>query len=303
MKRIVYPATLLACALAANAQVIEEHIEHDVKIGVAGAAAMPASGVVQFISSEFSWEAQAVKGAPFSADSSTETVQALGDGTRITHKNTSAIFRDSEGRTRREQNVESIGPWASGQTHKLIFINDPVSNINYSIDPQERTVRKMTVNRKVTGVPPMAEAGQRTMVVDAGPGPGERMAVGEGQQVFFRTMVDRVGGSDPNPPKTESLGKRTIEGVECEGTRTTVTIPVGTIGNDRPIESVTERWFSPELKMTILSQRSDPRLGQTTTRLTNIRRGEQSRSLFDPPSDYTVKEGNLQFRIERKKQE
>ena len=92
---------------------------------------------------------------------------------------------------------------------------------------------------------------------------------------------------------TESLGKQTIEGVEAEGKRTTVTIPAGAVGNERPIEMVTETWYSPELQTTIMSKRSDPRTGETTFRLTNIRRGEPDASLFQVPSDYTVKEGGF----------
>jgi hypothetical protein len=91
----------------------------------------------------------------------------------------------------------------------------------------------------------------------------------------------------------ESLGKQTIEGVEAEGKRTTTTIPADAIGNERPIEMVSETWYSPELQTTIMSKRSDPRTGETTYRLTNIRRGEPDASLFQVPSDYTVKEGGF----------
>ncbi|MBL8191880.1 MAG: TonB family protein, partial [Acidobacteria bacterium] len=90
---------------------------------------------------------------------------------------------------------------------------------------------------------------------------------------------------------TESLGKQMIEGVEAEGKRTVTTIPVGAIGNERPIEIVSESWYSPELQTTVLSKRNDPTSGETTFRLTNIRRGNPDASLFQVPSDYTIKEG------------
>lgn len=90
---------------------------------------------------------------------------------------------------------------------------------------------------------------------------------------------------------TESLGKQMIEGVEAEGKRTVTTIPVGAIGNERPIEIVSESWYSPELQTTVMSKRSDPTSGETTFRLTNIRRGDPDASLFQVPSDYTIKEG------------
>ena len=91
--------------------------------------------------------------------------------------------------------------------------------------------------------------------------------------------------------KTESLGKQTIEGVEAEGTRNTTTIPAGEIGNERPIEIVFERWYSPELQTVVMTRHADPRVGETVYRLTNISRDEPPRSLFEVPADYSVKEG------------
>ena len=68
----------------------------------------------------------------------------------------------------------------------------------------------------------------------------------------------------------EALGTRTIEGVAAEGTRTTMTIPAGQIGNEQPIVIVSERWYSPELQALVMSRQSDPRYGETTYRLTGI---------------------------------
>ena len=83
----------------------------------------------------------------------------------------------------------------------------------------------------------------------------------------------------------------TIEGVQAEGTRTTTTIPAGQIGNDQPIQIVSERWYSPELKVTVLTTNSDPRMGETTYALKNISRTEPAQSLFTVPPDYSVKDG------------
>jgi TonB family protein len=91
--------------------------------------------------------------------------------------------------------------------------------------------------------------------------------------------------------KAESLGKQNVEGVEAEGTRSTVTIPVGEIGNERPIEIVNERWYSPELETVVMSRHSDPRIGESSYRLTNIDRSEPAKSLFEVPADYTLKSG------------
>jgi hypothetical protein len=73
-------------------------------------------------------------------------------------------------------------------------------------------------------------------------------------------------------------------------------IPAGRIGNDQPLNVVSESWYSAELQMVVLSKRSDPRSGESTFRLTNINRGEPSRTLFDVPSDYKVNEVGLRGR-------
>lgn len=96
--------------------------------------------------------------------------------------------------------------------------------------------------------------------------------------------------------KKEDLGKQMVEGVECEGKRVTTTIPAGSIGNERAIESVRETWYSPELKTTVMSKSTDPRFGESSYRLTGITRTEPEASLFQVPDGYTVKENNFKFR-------
>src|SRR5215471_17331579 len=67
---------------------------------------------VAFIQNEFSFGGPVVKNAPYSAEAVTETIQTLADGNRIVQNSTSKIYRDSAGRTRREQAFKAIGPWA-----------------------------------------------------------------------------------------------------------------------------------------------------------------------------------------------
>jgi len=93
-----------------------------------------------------------------------------------------------------------------------------------------------------------------------------------------------------------------MEGVQVTGVRTTQTIPVGKIGNDRPITIVTEVWTSPELKTIVLSKRNDPRMGEKTFKLTNIQRGEPDPSLFTVPSDFKITEGGAKTVVYRTKQ-
>jgi hypothetical protein len=91
--------------------------------------------------------------------------------------------------------------------------------------------------------------------------------------------------------KTEELGRQTMEGVTVQGRRITTTIPAGEMGNDQPIVIVNETWFSPELQTMVLSKRSDPRSGDTVTRMINISRSEPAHLLFELPADYKISEG------------
>jgi hypothetical protein len=93
------------------------------------------------------------------------------------------------------------------------------------------------------------------------------------------------------PP--EDIGEQVLEGLLVKGTRMTDTIPAGTIGNDRPIEIVTERWYSEDIQATVLERFSDPRVGETTYRLVNVALGDPSPDLFQVPQGYEIKESEM----------
>ena len=90
--------------------------------------------------------------------------------------------------------------------------------------------------------------------------------------------------------KTDMLGLQTIEGISADGRRTIETIPAGEVGNEQPIQIVSEFWYSPDLQVTLLSKHFDPRVGEIVFRLTNISRGAPAPSLFQPPADYQITE-------------
>lgn len=279
-----------------------------------------------FVQSEMNFDGKLVKGAPYSAQAVTETTQTLADGNRIINKSESALYRDSEGRTRREQSLRVIGPFAAtGDPAKTIFINDPVAGVNYSLDSRTMVARKMAPMKfefkvepdsgqgvkvaTATGVSRTA-VGERIevhpeIVVSPGAVVSQRTSTRFEPEVFTATtlppgggtggvVMQWVGGADDRG-KSEPLGKQTIEGVEAEGTRNVTTIPAGKIGNERAIEIVFERWYSPELQTVIMTRHADPRFGETIYRLTNISRDEPSRSLFEVPAGYTVKESPTTF--------
>ena len=96
-----------------------------------------------------------------------------------------------------------------------------------------------------------------------------------------------INGSGPQV-KTEDLGTQTMEGLIVEGRRTTVTTPAGSIGNDRDIVNVSDIWSNKELRLMILQVHSDPRSGETTTKIENLSRTQPDPNLFQPPPDYMI---------------
>jgi hypothetical protein len=308
---------------------------------MAGGGMFMAEGPDRVVSYAFgtaSVDDKVVKNAPYAAEAVTEFVQTLGDGNRISRKTSASVYRDGQGRTRREQSLGAIVPLPGGaDSRPQIFINDPVTHTSYVLDPQARTVQKLEVSRifvskdDPAGRKEKIERPKGDVAGPAGRSAGPPLAsTGVGSPVVRNrtdTFTIAVPGPDmaplppPLPPpgaafgmiaerstadeKAESLGKQTIEGVEAEGTRTVVTIAAGEIGNEQPLQIVTERWYSPDLQTVVLSRHSDPRFGETTYRLTSIVRGEPDRALFEVPSDFkTVDQpvGDVLYRkVERQK--
>lgn len=244
---------------------------------------------------EEAYSAKVVKGAPYSAQAITEMNQTLSDGNQIHRQTTATLYRDSEGRTRREQALGGFGPWSvpANKARQIIRISDPVAGVNYVLDPNQRTAQQM----------PALGGGGGRMFRERGSRPGQPPEPGQGE-MRFRTggpvppggaegpkVIARGSGSpEEGDLKTESLGSQVIEGVQADGTRTTMTIPAGRIGNDKPIQIVTERWYSNQLQAVVLSKRSDPRVGETTYRLTNISQAEPAATLFQVPAGYSVQD-------------
>jgi len=258
------------------------------------------------------------KGAPYAAESVTETVQVLADGNRIVNKQSGKEYRDSEGRMRQDSTIQPAGPWVAGsKTSMMSMIDDPVSGGHITLNHDEKVAHKMMpqpIPDKPIMVSETEENVQREVrkevrietnreVTTSGTAVVAGGTVPHQQHVMTWTRLDN---GEEATPKVESLGKRTIEGVECEGTKEVMTIEAGKIGNERPIEIVTERWQSPELGVDVLRKHSDPRFGETNYRLQAITRGEQPRSLFEVPADYKTEDLGgpaMEFKIQRKAKE
>jgi hypothetical protein len=207
----------------------------------------------RFIGAEMRFGDKLVTGQPFSAETVIEDNRRLYDGTAVSKQVKGAIYRDGSGRTRREQPLENVGGFNvvgdNSKPQMLVFINDFAAKTQYFLDLNNKIARK---DHMGDNKPPRPE------------------------------------NDGPPEAKTESLGTKTIDGISVEGTRTTFEIPAGQLGNAKPIQVVSEKWFSPELQVVVMSRHLDPLAGEHIFKLVNIKRGEPSADLFAVPAEFTL---------------
>ena len=232
-----------------------------------------------------------VAGKPFSATEERHTIQTLGDGTRIENNETNRLFRDDQGRTRVER------------SYGIVTIFDPVAGFTARLDSSDRTANRTNnlsvsatgelrmdlpaVYSSINGAQSEKYQAEAAATVN---GRGGRGGSG-GRGIVFAPhpaqLIARTGPRDNTT--TVNIPAQMVNGVMAQGTRTTQTIPVGQIGNDRPITVVNERWFSNDLQMLVKSTSSDPRFGDTIYQLTNIIQAAPDPWLFQIPADYTIR--------------
>jgi len=260
---------------------------------------------------------QGVKGAPYSAETVVEGTQVLADGNRINTRAMGRVYRDSEGRTRRESDRENAAMYAGGAAavrRTTISIVDPVGGFSYSLDPENKIAWRTAigVGGAIMGKLEARQVEQRKVDVErmaAGtlmPVPAEApRARGAVEQEHVRAVeaggrgvaIARVGPGGGRG-ETGPLEHKTLEGVAVEGRKTTTVIPAGQIGNEQPLTITSEEWRSPELNVLVMTRHTDPRTGESTYRLQNVVRAEPDRSLFMVPADYTVKDTGIRKMLE-----
>ncbi|MEH6458755.1 hypothetical protein [Chitinimonas sp. JJ19] len=236
-----------------------------------------------FAGSEFGPAAN-VKGAPYSAEAISEKVQTLLDGNRIVKRTVTRLYRDGEGRSRQDT-LNDDGSVRSA------FIFDPVGGAHWLLSPGRKTATKLPF-------PVMPNA--RVEVRHHEGGPESDGQAGKELRVERNVVVLRgqdgkemrlEHGSEPESGAArKSLGSKEIEGVKAEGSQLVRIIPAGRIGNEKPIQIVTERWYAPELKVVLATQTRDPRSGESSYKLTKLKRSEPASDLFKPPADYKVRD-------------
>jgi hypothetical protein len=324
-KSIIFVSTMLAIAVpgawAQTAQAGSSQDNQEIKLQIKQDARQVADKLLQSITADSVATAggtfvfvggqlfnrNPVKGQPYSGEAVTETTQTLTDGNRIVNRFSSAIYRDSEGRERREESIGKLGTWnAQGEPAKVVFISDPVAKVGYTLHTEDRTAEKIPapVAFVTKGTAGAAKTMTNFTVSSNVQMSGHMSDLGNtGAEIVAPVTLERRGiTASASSTKIETLDPQIIEGVRAEGTRTTSIIPAGQIGNERDITLVSERWYSPELQVVLMTKQSDPRSGDTVYRLTNVTRNEPLHSMFEVPSDYAVSDA-ASIREDKVKQE
>jgi len=225
-------------------------------------------------------EGKTVVGAPLSGTLIVTRDTTLADGNKIHNESQSQVYRDSQGRVRRELGVDLVTPATGNVKRNVVMIIDPVAGKRFTLNPDNKTAREMPAHG-----PRHNNKSGDVQVSTIGGGPAGPGAVG------ISAMGGAVVPGGPGAVTKEQLGTKSVNGVQAEGIRVTRTIPAGTMGNERPIVVTTERWYSPDLQIAVMTVHNDPMMGTVTTKLTNVTRAEPDASLFQVPSDYTVEAG------------
>jgi hypothetical protein len=205
-----------------------------------------------------------VTGRPLAATEERHSLQVLGDGTRIERTDTDKFYRDDMGRTRTERQDGTV------------LLNDPVQGTSAEINGNRKVVRRA---RKAVSADVAAKIDAELASVKVTAVTGSATPVIVADKLKAETLAKAAARQE------EDLGYQSVNGVTAQGFRTTTTIPAGQIGNDRPIQIVSERWYSPDLQMNVRTTNSDPRFGETTYQLTNILQAVPDPTLFQIPSE------------------
>ncbi len=247
---------------------------------------------------------ETIKNAPVSARITVRSVQELVDGNRIVHNNVIVLYRDKEGRVRREHEADPMG-------NQAISLSDPQRNRVVMLHPHNKTAIKLPVASNFTNISqPFIDVSN----LQSDPGvPRDELnfssPVPEHAQIDVQAsvFVEPTGGHafpgpsimafSPGKTTVESLGQDTLDGVRVEGKVRVTTHEADSIGNEKEIIVIKKTWYAPELHMMLRSEEVDPRFGRIIYRAEILSTDEPDPSLFEVPKGYQVIEPSTMFEV------
>ena len=273
-----------------------------------------------FVQSELGGRTEIVKNAPYTAEAVSESVQTLSDGNRIVKQTRTLIARDSLGRTRQEKKS------AGGKT--TVYVFDPIEGKNFAMNPERKTaVRIPRVPAPpippIPPIPPVPPLPGVAPVPPVPPVPGvapnadARIAIepgrvivrrgrdGEGRRGRARSssalrrrrrsyagFADRVHAA----AAAARQGRNEVDGdarLRRRQGRRHADDAHDPRGRDRQREADRHHHralvLAASCTWSCSPGRVDPRVGETSYRLANLKREEPSADLFKVPADYKTR--------------
>jgi hypothetical protein len=206
-----------------------------------------------------------IVGEPFSGVRTYQGSRSFIGGNRIDRGTTERLYRDGQGRTRVERDVPPEVLANNPQMEPVqITINDPLSGDRIELRARSKTA----VIFRGASTPAMAPSKTQPPV----------------SVVFAGHLYD---GADPGWSKPAPLGEKSFDGMRATGQRRQYTVPVGTIGNEKPIVLSVDQWFSPELSLIVARSGTSSIAGEFGMQVENIVHGEPDAALFLIPAEYS----------------
>lgn len=214
-----------------------------------------------------------IANAPFQGTVTLEWTKHLGDGSTQIVRNHRLVVRDSQGRIYQER--RTLVPDGSDQDSKIrsIEISDPAQHTKYFCNAE----LTLCALRGYFFVQPAAQTKPAPVKANGGARP-----VANGGVVGPLAAM-RPNQQNPNVIHTE-LGTSSIEGLDAVGTKETLTIAPGKVGNSAPVEMSKEFWYSPQLDLNLRVVRTDPLHGDQSFAVTDITLGEPDPQRFVIPA-------------------
>jgi hypothetical protein len=88
----------------------------------------------------------------------------------------------------------------------------------------------------------------------------------------------------------EGLGSDVIDGLDVVGTRETISINPGVVGNSQPLVSTRQFWYSADLQVNLSVTRIDPREGTQVIHVVDLARAEPDPAMFRLPTGFVIED-------------
>ena len=196
--------------------------------------------------------------APFSLTLHTEWSRSLGTGGTYTLTNQRPIMRDGKGRIYQERWLLVPKGGKMKSEMNVFQIMDPAQHTWYNCGTRSKICELLPFNMR--------------------------------SDMAYKPTLG-ISGSLPNNSgykQHEDLGVSSTNGVNTTGYRDTTTINPGVLGNDQPMVTIREFWFSPQLEINLISKVDSPQTGRQSFTVTDLITTEPDPKFFDIPDGYKI---------------